>query len=135
MHLDSKLRAVSEIADTLQGNLEKVVQPQARGCHRQEQLLRSREVRVNTGWSTSMPWSASTSPITVPGREAGLHHHPRAIIDPPLVHDVFPQDITQALLNLISNSFYAATKRKAAGNGDDTSRYARPPRTSATVLK
>jgi two-component system, NtrC family, sensor kinase len=27
--------------------------------------------------------------------------------------DVFPQDITRVLLNLISNSFYAATKRKA----------------------
>ena len=26
--------------------------------------------------------------------------------------DVFPQDITRALLNLISNGFYAATKRK-----------------------
>ena len=32
---------------------------------------------------------------------------------------MFPQDITRALLNLISNGFYAATKRKAAGNGDD----------------
>ena len=32
--------------------------------------------------------------------------------------DVFPQDITRVLLNLISNSFYAATKRKAeAGDG------------------
>ena len=28
--------------------------------------------------------------------------------------DVFPQDITRVLLNVISNSFYAATKRKAA---------------------
>ena len=27
--------------------------------------------------------------------------------------DVFPQEITRALLNLISNGFYAATKRKA----------------------
>ena len=33
--------------------------------------------------------------------------------------DVFPQDITRVLLNLISNGFYAATKRKAAGNEDD----------------
>jgi two-component system NtrC family sensor kinase len=29
--------------------------------------------------------------------------------------DVFPQDITRVLLNLISNGFYAATKRKANG--------------------
>ena len=32
--------------------------------------------------------------------------------------DVFPQEITRALLNLISNGFYAATKRKELGNGD-----------------
>ena len=33
--------------------------------------------------------------------------------------NVFPQDITRALLNLISNGFYAATKRKAETNGGD----------------
>ena len=32
--------------------------------------------------------------------------------------DVFPQEITRALLNLISNGFYAATKRKEQDNGD-----------------
>jgi signal transduction histidine kinase len=33
--------------------------------------------------------------------------------------DVFPQDVRRALLNLISNGFYAATKRRAETNGDD----------------
>src|SRR5262249_8958444 len=33
--------------------------------------------------------------------------------------DVFPQDITRVLLNLISNGFYAATQRKAEADGDD----------------
>jgi two-component system NtrC family sensor kinase len=33
--------------------------------------------------------------------------------------DVFPQDIRRALLNLIANGFYAATKRKAEINGGD----------------
>jgi signal transduction histidine kinase len=33
--------------------------------------------------------------------------------------DIFPQEITRALLNLISNGFYAATKRKAETNGGD----------------
>jgi signal transduction histidine kinase len=33
--------------------------------------------------------------------------------------DLFPQEITRALLNLISNGFYAATKRKADANGVD----------------
>jgi two-component system, NtrC family, sensor kinase len=31
--------------------------------------------------------------------------------------DLFPQEITRALLNLISNGFYAATKRKNEANG------------------
>ena len=32
---------------------------------------------------------------------------------------MFPQDITRVLLNLISNGFYAATKRRAETNGGD----------------
>ena len=32
--------------------------------------------------------------------------------------DVFPQEITRALLNLISNGFYAATKRKEQNDSD-----------------
>ena len=33
--------------------------------------------------------------------------------------DLFPQEITRVLLNLISNGFYAATKRKAENHGGD----------------
>jgi signal transduction histidine kinase len=32
--------------------------------------------------------------------------------------DIFPQEITRVLLNLISNGFYAAMKRKGQGNGE-----------------
>src|SRR5262249_8526304 len=32
--------------------------------------------------------------------------------------DLYPQDITRALLNLISNGFYAAAKRKAEADAD-----------------
>src|SRR6202043_596665 len=32
--------------------------------------------------------------------------------------DVFPQELTRVLLNLISNGFYAATKRKTQANSD-----------------
>src|SRR5262245_66402140 len=35
--------------------------------------------------------------------------------------DVFPQDLTRVLLNLISNGFYAATKRRAEADGDSCS--------------
>ena len=30
--------------------------------------------------------------------------------------DLYPQEITRVILNLISNGFYAATKRKEAGD-------------------
>jgi hypothetical protein len=33
--------------------------------------------------------------------------------------DCFPQEITRVLLNLISNGFYAATKRKGQAINDD----------------
>src|ERR1700721_315158 len=33
--------------------------------------------------------------------------------------DLFPQEITRVLLNLISNGFYATTKRNAGANGGD----------------
>jgi len=35
------------------------------------------------------------------------------------VVDLFPQEITRALLNLISNGFYAATRRNAEAKGSD----------------
>jgi two-component system, NtrC family, sensor kinase len=49
--------------------------------------------------------------------------------------DVYPQEITRALLNLISNGFCATSKRKAeAGDGFEPMLSARP-RTSETRLK
>src|SRR5262249_2983909 len=33
--------------------------------------------------------------------------------------DLFPREVTRALLNLISNGFYAATRRKASGKEDN----------------
>ena len=42
--------------------------------------------------------------------------------------DLFPQEITRVLLNLISNGFYAATKRKAQDDGRrPSSRPSAPP--------
>jgi two-component system, NtrC family, sensor kinase len=40
--------------------------------------------------------------------------------------DVFPQEITRALLNLISNGFYAATMRKAEVNDGEPTLAASP---------
>ena len=50
----------------------------------------------------------------------GFHYNSGRSFDPAAGEvDVFPQEITRALLNLISNGFYAATKRKAEANGGD----------------
>ena len=50
--------------------------------------------------------------------------------------DLYSQEITRVLLNLISNGFYATTKRKQARPTAPTSRRSRPRRAiSATVSK
>ena len=124
-HLDSKLRAeISEIADTLQGNLDKVVQHGKRAdAIVKNMLLHSRQ------------GSGEHRPVDINALiEEGLnlaYHGARAekqgfniklekSFDPNAGQvDVFPQDITRVLLNLISNGFYAATKRRAETNGGD----------------
>ncbi|HET9533741.1 MAG TPA: GAF domain-containing protein, partial [Mesorhizobium sp.] len=123
--LDNKLRAeISEIADTLQGNLDKVVQHGKRAdAIVKNMLLHSRE------------GSGEHRPVDINALvEEGLnlvYHGARAekqgfnitlerSFDPTAgAADVFPQDITRALLNLISNGFYAATKRKTEADGGD----------------
>ena len=64
---------------------------------------------------------ASISPITEHGpRKQGFNITLERSFDPTAGEvDLFPQEITRALLNLISNGFYAATKRKAEANGGD----------------
>jgi GAF domain-containing protein len=124
-NLDSKLRAeISEIADTLQGNLDKVVQHGKRAdAIVKNMLLHSRE------------GSGEHRPVDINALvEEGLnlaYHGARAekqgfniklekSFDPDAGEaDVFPQDITRVLLNLISNGFYAATKRGSETNGVD----------------
>ncbi len=119
-NLDKKLRAeISEIADTLQNNLDKVVQHGKRAdAIVKNMLLHSRE-----GSGEHRPVDINTLV------EEGLnlaYHGARAekqafnitlerSLDPTAGEvDIFPQDITRVLLNLISNGFYAATKRKQA---------------------
>jgi signal transduction histidine kinase len=124
-NLDSKLRAeISEIADTLQGNLDKVVQHGKRAdAIVKNMLLHSRE------------GSGEHRPVDINALvEEGLnlaYHGARAekqgfniklekSFDPEAGEaDVFPQDIKRVLLNLISNGFYAATKRGSETNGGD----------------
>ena len=124
-HLDSKLRAeISEIADTLQGNLDKVVQHGKRAdaivknmlLHSREGSGEHRPVDINALVEEGLNLAYHGARAEKQGFNITLERS----FDPTTGEaDVFPQDITRALLNLISNGFYAATKRKAEVDGGD----------------
>jgi GAF domain-containing protein len=122
--LDNKLRAeITEIADTLQGNLDKVVQHGKRAdAIVKNMLLHSREgsgehrlVDVNALVEEGLNLAYHGARAEKQGFNITLERS----LDPTAGEvDVFPQDITRVLLNLISNGFYAATKRKAQADSD-----------------
>ena len=124
-NLDNKLRAeISGIADMLQGNLDKVVQHGKRAdAIVKNMLLHSRE---GTGEHRPVDINALVEEglnLAYHGARAekqGFNIKLEKSFDPNAGEaDVFPQDLTRVLLNLISNSFYAATKRRAETNGGD----------------
>jgi signal transduction histidine kinase len=123
--LDSKLRAeVSEIADTLQGNLDKVVQHGKRAdAIVKNMLLHSREGSGEhriIGINDIVEESFNLAYHGARAEKQGFNITMERSLDPAAGEaDVFPQDITRALLNLISNGFYAATKRSAEAKGGD----------------
>jgi signal transduction histidine kinase len=117
--LDDKTREdIDELTDMLRGNLEKVVQHGKRADSIvKNMLLHSREGsgEHRPPISTRSSRKASISPITARGREIRLQHHAAARSRSRCRHDrPYPQEITRVFLNLISNGFYAATKRKEA---------------------
>jgi signal transduction histidine kinase len=122
-HLDNKLRAeISEIADTLQGNLDKVVQHGKRAdvivknmlLHSRQGSGEHRPVDINALVDESLNLAYHGARAEKQGFTITLERS----FDPAAGEvDLFPQEITRALLNLISNGFYATTKRKAEANG------------------
>ena len=122
-NLDNKLRAqISEIADMLQGNLDKVVQHGKRAdsivknmlLHSRQGSQEHRPVDVNALVEESLNLAYHGARAERQGFNITLERS----LDPTAGEvDVFPQEITRVLLNLISNGFYAATKRKAEANG------------------
>jgi GAF domain-containing protein/nitrogen-specific signal transduction histidine kinase len=122
-NLDNKLRAeISEIADTLQGNLDKVVQHGERAdaivknmlLHSRQGSGEHRPVDINALVDESLNLAYHGARAEKQGFTITLER----CFDPAAGEaDVFPQEITRALLNMISNGFYAATKRKAVANG------------------
>ena len=122
-HLDSKLRVeISEIAETLQGNLDKIVQHGKRAdaivknmlLHSRQGSGEHRPVDINALVDESLNLAYHGARAEKQGFNITLERS----FDPAAGEvDLFPQEITRVLLNLISNGFYAATKRKAETNG------------------
>ncbi len=141
-HLDGKLRSeIGEIADTLQSNLDKVVQHGKRAdaivknmlLHSRQGSGEHRPVNVNALVDESLNLAYHGARAEKQGFTITLERS----FDPAAGEvDLSPQEITRALLNLISNGFYAATRRKADANGGDYEPTLPPrPRTSATAWK
>jgi len=125
LSIDQKARAeINELADTLRGNLDKVVQHGKRAdAIVKNMLLHSREgsgehrvVDINAlvEESVNLAWHGARA------EKQGFDITLERFFDPTAGEaDLYPQDITRALLNLISNGFYAATQRQAETNGGD----------------
>ena len=124
-NLDNKLRGeIGEIADMLQGNLDKVVQHGKRAdsivknmlLHSRQGSQEHRPIDINALVEESLNLAYHGARAEKQGFNITLERS----FDPAAGEvDLFPQEITRVLLNLISNGFYAATRRKAEANGDD----------------
>jgi signal transduction histidine kinase len=122
---DAKTRTeITELTNTLRGNLEKVVQHGKRAdaivknmlLHSRQGSGEHRPVDVNALVEESLNLAYHGARAEKPGFEITLERS----FDPAAGEaDLFPQEITRVLLNLISNGFYAATKRKAEANKGD----------------
>jgi signal transduction histidine kinase len=117
--LDGSLRTeIGEITDTLRGNLDKIVQHGKRADSIvKNMLLHSRE---GSGKRQSVDLNslvAESLNLAYHGARAESQEFKIRLdqsLDPAAGQvDLFPQEITRVLLNLISNGFYAAMKRKA----------------------
>jgi signal transduction histidine kinase len=116
--LDQKMRGdVSELTAMLRSNLEKVVQHGKRADSIVKNMLlhsrggsgerRSADINALVGESLNLAYHGARAETA--GFTITLKHD----LDPEAgALDLYPQEITRALLNLISNGFYAATGRK-----------------------
>jgi two-component system, NtrC family, sensor kinase len=117
--LDQKMRGdVRELTQMLKSNLEKVVQHGKRAdsivknmlLHSRQGSGEHRPIDINAIVDESLNLAYHGARAENTGFNITMHRS----FDPAVgMADGYPQEITRALLNLISNGFYAATKRKA----------------------
>jgi signal transduction histidine kinase len=122
--LDGKTREeIDELTHMLKGNLEKVVQHGKRADSIvKNMLLHSREgsgERREADINAIVEESLNLAYHGARAEKSGFNIMLKRDFDPKAgVIDVYPQEITRVFLNLISNGFYAAAKRKETSNGD-----------------
>ena len=125
VHFDKKTGSeVNEITDMLRGNLEKVVQHGKRAdsivknmlLHSRQGSGEHRPIDINSVVEESLNLAYHGARAEKRGFNITLQRS----FDPAAGEvDLFPQEITRVLLNVISNGFYAAAKRKAGKNGSN----------------
>ena len=118
--LGDKVRAeIDDLTQMLKGNLEKVVQHGKRAdsivknmlLHSREGSGEHRAADINAIVEESLNLAYHGARAEKPGFNITLQRD----LDPKAgMSDLYPQEITRVFLNLISNGFYAATKRKEA---------------------
>jgi GAF domain-containing protein len=123
--IDQKVRSeIDDLTDTLRGNLDKIVQHGKRADSIVKNMLlhsragsgEHRPVDINAVVEESLNLAYHGARAEKQGFNITL----KRSFDPSAGDvDLFPQEITRVLLNLISNGFYAATNRKglAGDNG------------------
>jgi signal transduction histidine kinase len=121
---EKKHSEITELMETLRGNLGKVMQHGKRAdaivknmlLHSREGSGEHRPVDINALVEESLNLAYHGARAEKQGFNITMERS----LDPAAGQaDVFPQDLTRVLLNLISNGFYAATKRKAEAGGDN----------------
>jgi two-component system, NtrC family, sensor kinase len=120
---DKTRREIAELTDTLSDNLDKIVQHGKRAdaivknmlLHSREGSGEHRPVDVNALVEESLNLAYHGARAENQSFKINMQWS----FDPTAGQvDVFPQEITRALLNLISNGFYAATKRNEQDNSE-----------------
>jgi GAF domain-containing protein len=115
---------IIELADTLQSNLDKIIQHGKRAdsivknmlLHSREGSGEHRPVDINALVEESLNLAYHGARAEKQGFNITL----KRSFDPDAGQvDLYPQEITRVFLNLISNGFYAATKRKAQTSDED----------------
>jgi signal transduction histidine kinase len=117
--IDPKSQAeLKELTDTLRGNLEKVVQHGKRADAIVKNMLlhsgQSSGEHRSSDINALVEESLNRAYYNARAEKRGFAINLERSFDPAAGEaDLFPREITRALLNLISNGFYAAAKRKA----------------------